>query len=103
MGYYSAIKRRKGVLPFGTIWIDLEDIVGAYPVAQWLRTCLTCRRCSRRRFDPWVGNVPWRRIWQSTPVFSPGGPRGQRSLVGYSPWGHKKSDTGQVNTQRILS
>ena len=36
MGYYSAIKRREGVLPFGTIWIDLEDIAGAYPVAEWL-------------------------------------------------------------------
>ena len=30
--------------------------------------------------------------WQSTPVFLPGEPHGQRSLVGYSPWGHKESD-----------
>ena len=22
--------------------------------------------------DPWVGNIPWRRAWQSTPVFLPG-------------------------------
>ena len=28
-----------------------------------------------------------------TPVFLPGKFHGQRSLVGYSPWGHKKSDT----------
>ena len=28
-----------------------------------------------------------------TPVFLPGEFHGQRSLVGYSPWGHKKSDT----------
>ena len=27
-----------------------------------------------------------------TPVFSPGESHGQRSLAGYSPWGHKKSD-----------
>ena len=35
---------------------------------------------------------PWRRKWQSTPVFFPGKSYGQRSLVGYSPWG-KKSHT----------
>ena len=23
------------------------------------------------RFDPWVGKTPWRRAWQSTPVFLP--------------------------------
>ena len=30
--------------------------------------------------------------WQPTPVFLPGKCQGQRSLVGYSPWGHRKSD-----------
>ena len=29
----------------------------------------------------------WRREWQPTPVFLPGELHGQRSLVGYSPWG----------------
>ena len=28
----------------------------------------------------------------ATPVFLPGESHGQRSLVGYSPWGHKESD-----------
>ena len=37
--------------------------------------------------------TPWRRKWQPTPVFLPGNFHGQRSLVGYSPWGHKESDT----------
>ena len=32
----------------------------------------------------------WRRKWQPTPVFLPGKSHGQRSLVGYSPWGRKK-------------
>ena len=31
--------------------------------------------------------------WQPTPVFLPGKLHGQRSLVGYSPWSHKESDT----------
>ena len=33
------------------------------------------------------------RTWQPTPVFLPGESHGQRGLVGYSPWGHKESDT----------
>ena len=35
----------------------------------------------------------WRRQWQPTPVLLPGESHGQRSLVGYSPWGHKELDT----------
>ena len=44
-------------------------------------------------FDLWVGKIPWRRAWQSTPIFLPGESHGQRSLAGYSPQGHKESDT----------
>jgi len=32
---------------------------------------------------------PWRRKWQTTPLFLPGESHEQRSLVGYSPWGHR--------------
>ena len=42
--------------------------------------------------DPWVGKIPWRRKWQPIPVFLPGEFHGQRSLEGYSLWGHKESD-----------
>ena len=44
-------------------------------------------------FDPWVRKIPWRRKWQPTAVFLPGESHGQRSLVGYSPCGHKELDT----------
>ena len=47
----------------------------------------------RPRLDPWVGKIPWRRQWLATPVFFPGEFHGQRSLVSYSPQGHKDSDT----------
>ena len=47
----------------------------------------------RPRFDPWVGKIPWRRQWHPTPVLLPGESHGQRSLVGYSPWCPKESDT----------
>ena len=43
-------------------------------------------------FYPWVWKIPWRREWLPTPVFSPAEFHGQRSLVGYSPWGHKELD-----------
>jgi len=28
-----------------------------------------CRRHERHSFSPWVGKIPWKRAWQSTPVF----------------------------------
>ena len=36
------------------------------------------------------GKMPWRRKWQPTPVFLPGEPNRQRSLVGYGQWGCKR-------------
>ena len=44
--------------------------------------CLQCRRS-------WVGKIPWGRKWQPTPVFLAGESHGQRSVTGYSSWGHK--------------
>ena len=44
-------------------------------------------------FDPWVRKIHWRRKWQPTPVLLPGRSHGLRSLVDYSPWDHKESDT----------
>ena len=44
----------------------------------------------------------WRREWQLTPVLLPGESHGQRSLVGYSPWGGKELDmTGQLSTHLL--
>ena len=65
-----------------SIWASL--------VVQKLKRLLQCRRPG---FDPWVRKIPWRRKWQPTPVYLPGESHGWRSLVGYSPWGRKGSDT----------
>ena len=54
------------------------------------------KRCG---FDHRVGMIPWRRAWQPTPVFLPGESHGQRSLVGYSPHGHKELDITEVTEQ----
>ena len=48
--------------------------------------------------ETWVRKIPWRSEWQPTPVFLPGESRGQRTLVGYSSWGHKESDTAKTLT-----
>ena len=50
-------------------------------------------QCRRPGYDPWDGKIPWRREWQPPPVFLSGKSHRQRSLAGYSPWGHKESDT----------
>ena len=54
-----------------------------------------CRRHKRHRLDPWVGKIPQSRKWQPTPVFLPGESHRQRSLVGYSPRGHKDVGTAE--------
>ena len=59
----------------------------------WLRWKRIHLQCRRPGFDPWGGKIPWRREWLPTPVFWPGKFHGQRSLVGYSPWGCKELDT----------
>ena len=43
-------------------------------------------------FNPWVRKILWRRKWQPTPVLLLGKSHGQKSLIGYSPWGCKESD-----------
>ena len=56
------------------------------------RICLQCRSHRKLRSDSWMGKIPWRRKWQPSPVFLPGEFHGQRSVVGYSPWGCTESD-----------
>ena len=76
-------------------YINLDDTKSINGLPRWLSSQqsayqhMSPRKC---RFDPWVGKIPRRRKWQPTPVFFPGKFHGQRSLVGYSPWGPKESD-----------
>ena len=50
-----------------------------------------------------IRKIPWRRKWHPTPVLLPGKSHGRRSLVGYSPWGHKDSDmTEQLHFLRTF-
>ena len=40
--------------------------------------------------------------WQPTPVFLPEESDGERSLAGYSPQGHKESDTIEATQQALI-
>ena len=50
-------------------------------------------QCRRHRFNPWAEKMLWRIERLPTPVFLPGEFKGQRNLVGHSPWGHKEPST----------
>ena len=51
---------------------------------------------------PGLGRSPGRREWLPTPVYLTGEIHGQRSLVGYSPWGLKESDMTEWLTLSLL-
>ena len=69
-------------------WMDVCTYAG---VARWLSGKESACQCRRLGLIPGSG-IPWKRTWQPTPVFLPGKSHGQRSLLGYSPWGCKESD-----------
>ena len=70
---------------------------------RWFPAKESMCQCSRHKFHPSGSKTPWRRVWQPAPVFLPGGSHGQRSLVGYSPWGLTESDTTeQLGTEQYL-
>ena len=49
---------------------------------------------------PGFRKTPWSRKWQPIPAFLPGKAHGQRSLVGYSPWGRKELDMTEATKQQ---
>ena len=75
---------------------------GALPVAQSVKNLPAM-------WETWIqsliGKIPWRRAGQPTPVFLPGESHGQRSLVDYSPWGHRvRHDwAAKHSTAKVLS
>ena len=56
--------------------------------------------------ETWVPSLGWEdpleKEMATHPVFLPGELYGQRSLVGYSPWGHKESHMTDRLTQGYL-
>ena len=57
--------------------------------------------------ETWIqslgGEDPLEKEMATTPVCLPGESQGQRSQVGYSPWGHKGLDTTEHSTHKVLA
>ena len=70
--------------------LDLPSCLVSFCLLSSKEATGQCRRYKRRRFNPWIGKILWRRASQPTPVFLPGESHGQRSLAGYCPWGRKE-------------
>ena len=66
-------------------WQQISIFIGLPLCLSWWRIRL---QCGRPGFNPWVGNIPWRRERLPTPIFWPGEFHGL-----YNPWGRKESDT----------
>ena len=57
---------------------------------RWLSGEESAFQGKRHGFNPWVGKIPW--VGNGN-LLQPEKLLGQRSLVSYSPWGGKESDT----------
>ena len=88
--YQSREVGRGGIWEGGSQGKGYMYIDSASLVAQMLKRLSAVRETW---FDPWVRKIPWRSKWQPSPVLLPGKSHRRRSLVGYSPWGCKESDT----------
>ena len=78
-----------GLISFRIDWLDLLTVQETL----WLNGREHICQSRRHGFDLWLGKIPWRRTWQSTPVFLPGKSCGQRSLVVTVHGLTKESDT----------
>ena len=71
----------------------LMNIKDWFPLGfpRWLTGKIICLQCRRHGLDPWVRMIPWRREWHSS-ILAWKIPRTE-NLAGYTPQGHKESDT----------
>ena len=69
--------------------LDTSIMMRGFPSGSVVKNLPSNARNARDRLDPWVGAIRWSMRWQPIPVFLPGKYHGQRSLAGYSSWGHR--------------
>ena len=85
------------------IYIEREREKRERETPRWLHAKESTCQCRKHGFNSWVSKIPSGRKWQPMPVFLSGKPRGQRSLAGYSPWGHKELQTTEwLNNNRYI-
>ena len=76
-----------------TVWVTVFLVFPNFGLPRWHSGKESTCQWTRCRFNPWARKTPWKRKWQSNPVFVPGKFHGQRSLVGYRPWGSEWDTT----------
>ena len=83
----SPFNEYSGLISFRIDWFDLLDVPGTLKsLLQHYNLKVSILQCS----------------WQPIPVFLPGEFYGQRSLAGYSPWGHNELDLTEQLTHNLL-
>ena len=71
---------------------DTSSLSGYNGLSWWLNgkeSACQYRKCTRGRFDPWLGKLSWGKKWQLTPNSCLGKFHRQSILAGCSPWGLK--------------
>ena len=56
----------------GHDWVTSVSLSGrlwASPMAQWVKNLPAVQETQEHGFNPWVRRIPWRKIWQPTPIF----------------------------------
>ena len=80
----------------------LAHVKNTYGIRMWFnskQSSCQCRRCKRGGGSiPGLERLHLRKKWQPTPVLLPGKSHGQRSLVGFSQWRCKDSNTNEQIT-----
>ena len=95
IGYFTAratsCNLRMCLGPFWEVtwfsWVSsiIKDVCMLLRPYLWLNSKESTSQWGRQEFLPWIGNIPWRRKWQPTPIFLGGKSHGQRSLACFSP------------------
>ena len=80
-GYIGVLQQKPGSLNIKRLLLINEN----QGLPRWCNGKEASCQCRRCMFDPWVGKIPW----------YPGKSHRQRSLAGYSPWGHKELDAAE--------
>ena len=97
-GQSSGVSASTSVLPIniqGWFPLGLSDLLAIPKDSQESSSAPQFKSINTYSLRRSINTSPWRKKWQPTPVFMPGELHGQRSLVGCSAWGHKKSDMNE--------
>ena len=90
---YTSLSSKNITWDQSSLHILKSAILWGFPVGLVVKNLPAMQEMRETQVRSLGGKIPWRRTWQSTPVFLPGESHGQRSLVSHSLWSHKGSET----------